>query len=500
MSPGSGHGGGWNVDAGVGGAERVVEMIFADEAVPRGVLEDAADDAAKRCPRPRERWKGSGTVILFRHGLRPHREPRGSGKVGTGASRTPAQALCGESICLVFIGIYVIGPITAVPCRAKLTFTPHIDPVRPAAAAQRCLAGPWGVWWRRTGHSPPVVNAYSEKRLSPTHHRSDTDNIIFGRPSSPRRASATSTGTVPSKRAAARAKPGGAGKIRPPWDVARFSGHAVHWVMTQSGGAGAVASHQKGVRLRAGAGERAGQRLWPGPTARWRFSSKITPRPVFETSSRLRVVRAARGCACWWRQLRRHWHVLPPPHVPNVRAVSLARISHRVCGSGGFGAGAVTEAPEPPVGVPVALSWFAFGRLCRRFLPPGQAAGRPEPRGSPGVMERLARAAGLAEPGGACGGARRRAWARAKAAWCGQAEAMAILIRRTETVTRAPIFSSFSRMVPQVRLASSLCRQADPPQRRHQHVGERREPQAELIGAHRRRRGAVGEQVELAAP
>src|SRR5512132_4244991 len=34
---------------------------------------------------------------------------------------------------------------------------------------------------------------------------------------------------------------------------------------------------------------------------------------------------------------------------------------------------------------------------------------------------------------------------------------MAILMRRTETVTRAPSLSSFRRMVPQVACASSVC-------------------------------------------
>ena len=55
------------------------------------------------------------------------------------------------------------------------------------------------------------------------------------------------------------------------------------------------------------------------------------------------------------------------------------------------------------------------------------------------------------------GGARKRAWARAKTAWYGQADAMAILIRRTETVTRAPIFKSFRRIVPQVAVSNSVC-------------------------------------------
>src|SRR5512132_3313305 len=40
--------------------------------------------------------------------------------------------------------------------------------------------------------------------------------------------------------------------------------------------------------------------------------------------------------------------------------------------------------------------------------------------------------------------------------------------------------------------------QADPAQRAYQHVGERREPKAQLVGAHRRGAGAVGEEIELA--
>src|SRR5512134_819129 len=55
------------------------------------------------------------------------------------------------------------------------------------------------------------------------------------------------------------------------------------------------------------------------------------------------------------------------------------------------------------------------------------------------------------------GGARSLACARANSARCGQAEAMAILMRRTETVTRAPSLSSFKRMVPQVACANSVC-------------------------------------------
>ena len=39
--------------------------------------------------------------------------------------------------------------------------------------------------------------------------------------------------------------------------------------------------------------------------------------------------------------------------------------------------------------------------------------------------------------------------------------------------------------------------QADPAQRREQHVGKGGEPQPQLIGAQDRRRRAIGEQVEL---
>ena len=49
-------------------------------------------------------------------------------------------------------------------------------------------------------------------------------------------------------------------------------------------------------------------------------------------------------------------------------------------------------------------------------------------------------------------------------------------------------------MVPQVAVSKSVCCRA---KRRHEHGGERREPQAELVRRHRCRRGAVGEEVEL---
>jgi hypothetical protein len=52
---------------------------------------------------------------------------------------------------------------------------------------------------------------------------------------------------------------------------------------------------------------------------------------------------------------------------------------------------------------------------------------------------------------------RNRACARANSSFHGQADAIATLIRRTLTRTRAPSFSSFSRMVPQVASANCVC-------------------------------------------
>jgi hypothetical protein len=42
--------------------------------------------------------------------------------------------------------------------------------------------------------------------------------------------------------------------------------------------------------------------------------------------------------------------------------------------------------------------------------------------------------------------------------------------------------------------------QADPAQRREQDVGEGREPEAQLIGAHRCRGRAIGKEIELLLP
>ena len=49
---------------------------------------------------------------------------------------------------------------------------------------------------------------------------------------------------------------------------------------------------------------------------------------------------------------------------------------------------------------------------------------------------------------------RRRAWARANSCRYGQPEAMATVMRRTLIRTRAPIFSSLRRMLPQVASAN----------------------------------------------
>ena len=80
----------------------------------------------------------------------------------------------------------------------------------------------------------------------------------------------------------------------------------------------------------------------------------------------------------------------------------------------------------------------------------------------------------------------------------GWPEAIATVTRRTETRTRAPILSSLRRIVPAGGAGQPGRLQADPPQRRQQHVGHRGEPQPELVGPHGPARGPVGEQIELA--
>ena len=71
-------------------------------------------------------------------------------------------------------------------------------------------------------------------------------------------------------------------------------------------------------------------------------------------------------------------------------------------------------------------------------------------------------------------------------------------MRRTLMRTRAPIFSSFSRIVPQLARANWVCARPMRRSAHEQHIGERGKPQPQLVGPHGRGRGAVGEQIELA--
>ena len=75
---------------------------------------------------------------------------------------------------------------------------------------------------------------------------------------------------------------------------------------------------------------------------------------------------------------------------------------------------------------------------------------------------------------------------------------MAILMRRTLMRTSAPILSSLRRMVPQVACGEVGIVEPDPAQGAQQDIGHRIEPQAQLVGAHRGRRGAIRIEVELA--
>ena len=84
-----------------------------------------------------------------------------------------------------------------------------------------------------------------------------------------------------------------------------------------------------------------------------------------------------------------------------------------------------------------------------------------------------------------------RSMARRKTFFIGQALAKASLMRRTLTVTTAPIFNSLRRG----HLGSS---QTQASHRLHQHVGKRGEPEPELVGPHGGGTGAVGIKVELA--
>ena len=79
---------------------------------------------------------------------------------------------------------------------------------------------------------------------------------------------------------------------------------------------------------------------------------------------------------------------------------------------------------------------------------------------------------------------RNRTWASANSFCQGQAEAMANLMRRTLTRTRAPSFSSLRRMVPQVASANCVCAKPMRRQRAEQDVSHGSEPQAELVCTH----------------
>lgn len=68
--------------------------------------------------------------------------------------------------------------------------------------------------------------------------------------------------------------------------------------------------------------------------------------------------------------------------------------------------------------------------------------------------------------------------------------AMATLMWRTLTVTRAPIFKSLSRMLPAVAISSRVLA-AGPPERLDEDAGDGGKPQAQLVGVHGGRRGVV---------
>ena len=91
-----------------------------------------------------------------------------------------------------------------------------------------------------------------------------------------------------------------------------------------------------------------------------------------------------------------------------------------------------------------------------------------------------------------------RRWASANSSCHGQADAIAILMRRTLMRTSAPSFSSFEPDGAAGGIGELRVRQPDAAQRAEQHIGHRGEPQAKLVGAHGGGRGAVGEQIELA--
>ena len=115
--------------------------------------------------------------------------------------------------------------------------------------------------------------------------------------------------------------------------------------------------------------------------------------------------------------------------------------------------------PGMPATVKVrAFDYLRFGTL-DGVLQKVAADATPDPR-----TGELAYAVTVVTDAHHLGAARRarrgtRAWwstSTRKTAASGQLEAMAMRMRRTLRVTRAPIFRSFRRMVPQVAVASSV--------------------------------------------
>ncbi len=88
--------------------------------------------------------------------------------------------------------------------------------------------------------------------------------------------------------------------------------------------------------------------------------------------------------------------------------------------------------------------------------------------------------------------------ARPQSCAAGQAEAMAILMRRTLMRDQRADLEQLEADGAAGGVGEVGVGEADAAQRADQHVGHRGEPQAQLVGAHGGGRGAVGEEVELA--
>ena len=72
---------------------------------------------------------------------------------------------------------------------------------------------------------------------------------------------------------------------------------------------------------------------------------------------------------------------------------------------------------------------------------------------------------------------------------------MASLMRRTETRTSAPILMQLEADGVAIGLGKLRMLECDAAHGAEENVGEGGEPEAQLIGAHGRSRGAVGEQI-----